>query len=299
MLHHLGIAGVVVIQAVIGVACHGDDPAGLYIDGHHGAGLGLLTAGGRGVFVQVADAVGQSLLGGGLYRLVQGQLYGVPGNGLYRFLHPYHAAILVLHHGAQTVLPAQLLLHHLLYAPLAHRIAEAVARRIGKGIGLALLLQPVVFLGAHRSGDPQHMGGQVAGQVGADRGGGTVHAGQLAAFLLQGGQQRIADIIGKGIGVVVGKFRLGHGIADPRQQPLLLGGIAVHPVLRPQRSDKFLIGGGRRFAVGPPVQRFGIAFALYLIAGTQPVQHIGIGVVVQIIQVPQPVHGVLRGGGIA
>ena len=291
---------VVFIQAIIRIAGHGNDTAGFYINGYHGARFGFLTAGGGGIVIQVADTIGQSLLGGGLHTLHQGKLHGVSGHGFLRFFHPDDIALLILHHGAQTVLPAQLILHHPLNAAFAQRIADAVAGGIGEGIGLFRFLQLVVFLAADGPGDPQHMGSQTAGQVGAHRDGNTIYARQTAAAFFNGSQQRIADIGGKGIGIVAGKFRLRHGIADPRQQPLLLLGVAVHTVLRPQGGKELLIGGvGGLAEVPQPVQRLGIAQTLYLIAAAQPVQHIGIGVVIQVIELPQPVQGVLRGGGLA
>ena len=251
---------VVFLQAVIRVAGHSNNAASFYINGHHGARFGFLTAGGGGIVVQVADAVSQCLLGGSLYALHQGKLHSVSGHGFHRFLHPDDIALLILHHGAQTVLPAQLILHHPFNAAFAQRIADAVAGGIGEGIGLFRFLQLVVFLAADGSGDPQHMGSQTAGQVGAHRDGNAIYARQTAAAFLNGSQQRVADIGGKGIGIVAGKFRLRHGIADPRQQPLLLLGVAVHTVLRPQGGKELLIGGvGGLAEVPQPVQRLGIA----------------------------------------
>ena len=135
---------VVFIQAIIRIAGHGNDTAGLYIDGHHGARFGFLTAGSGGIVIQVADAVGQPLLGGGLHTLHQGKLHGVSGHSFLRFFHPDDISLLILHHGAQTVLPAQLILHHPLNAAFAQRIADAVAGGIGEGIGLFRFLQLVV-----------------------------------------------------------------------------------------------------------------------------------------------------------
>ena len=219
------------------------------------------------------------------------------GNGLFRFLHPDDVAVLVLYHGAQAVLAPQLVFHHPLDAAFADGIADAVAGGILHRIGAAVLLEPAVLLGADGAGNAQHMGGQIAGEVGAHRHADAVHAGQAGTVFLDRGQQSVVDIDGEGVGVISGKFRKGHGVADPAQQPLLLLGVAEHLVLGAQRFDQFRIGSLRGAAViAQPVQRFGVGKTLQLVAGAQAVQHVGIGVVVQVIQIPQPVQDILRTG---
>ena len=219
------------------------------------------------------------------------------GDGFYRFLHPDDVAVLVLYHGAQAVLAPQLVFHHPLDAAFADGIADAVAGGVLQRVGVAVLLEPVVLLGADGAGNAKHMGGQIAGEVGAHRYADAIHARQAGAVFLDRSQQGVADIDGEGVGVIIGKFRKGHGVADPAQQPLLLLGVAEHLVLGAQRFDQFRIGSLRGAAViAQPVQRFGVGKTLQLVAGAQAVQHVGIGVVVQVIQIPQPVQDILRTG---
>ena len=87
------------------------------------------------------------------------------GNGLFRFLHPDDVAVLVLYHGAQAVLAPQFVFHYPLDAAFADGIADAVAGGILHRIGAAVLLEPVVLLGADGAGNAQHMGGQIAEDV--------------------------------------------------------------------------------------------------------------------------------------
>ena len=233
----VAVGGAVLVQVIGGIGGRGQNAAGLYVQHHHGTGVGLLTAVGGLGLLQGENAV----LQGGLHLFLEirihGEHHGLAGLRLFHHLAGLDHPVRILHHLQRAVLAAQPILIHGFQAAAADQVVHGVALA-AQGVIIRHPLLPQNL--AHRA---QHMGQHGAVRVAAHGGLHNLRAAQAQAALLHGGHGAVADAGGQGKVGVVGIVLAGHLAANSAQNALP-GRFIVLQFILGHNGAHHLVSGG-------------------------------------------------------